>query len=106
MSDAAGRDKHRDTQTIQLAAILDVRAAGPLAAELAARRGQDVTLDACEVRRLGAQCLQVLLSARASWAAEGVCFRVSAPSDDFTDTLTLLGAASFFSSHQASGDRP
>lgn len=102
MTDAADRN----TQTIQLAPILDVRAAAPLAAELSARRGQDVTLDASEVRRLGAQCLQVLLAARASWDADGARLRVSEPSDDFTDTLTLLGAASFLSSHQAPGDRP
>lgn len=79
---------------VVLPAILDVRAASPLAAELTARRGQHVTVDASQVRRLGAQCLQVLLAARNSWKADGAEFRVVASSDDFADGLRLLGAAS------------
>ena len=81
--------------------VLDLRAAAPLAAELAARRGQDVTLDASRVRRLGAQCLQVLLSARACWQREGARFSVAAASSDFTDGLALLGATSLLPTTQA-----
>ena len=74
--------------------VLDLRAAAPLAAALAARRGLDTDVDASRVRKLGGQCLQVLLSAQACWQAEGVRFRVIAPSDDFIDGVALLGASS------------
>ena len=73
---------------------LDLRAATPLAAELAARRGLDLELDASRVRKVGGQCLQVLLSARAAWASDGLRFGVAASSGEFTEGLALLGASS------------
>lgn len=76
--------------------VLDFRAAAPLAAELTAHRGQDVTVDASRVRRLGAQCLQVLLSARTCWEHEGAQFSVVATSGGFADGLALLGATCLF----------
>ena len=79
---------------VPLPEVLDLRAAAPLAAELAARRGLDTELDASRVRKLGGQCLQVLLSAQACWQAEGRRFRVLAPSSDFADGVALLGASS------------
>ena len=45
------------------------------------------------VRRLGGQCLQVLLSAQATWAADGHAFDVVEPSPEFTESLALMGAA-------------
>ena len=76
---------------VRLSAVLDLNAAGPLAAEFLALRGRDVTVDAAAVERLGAQCLQVLLSARRTWDADGAAFAVVSASDDFTATLALLG---------------
>jgi chemotaxis protein CheX len=77
---------------VQLAAILDLNAAGPLAHELGAARGRDVSLDASAVSRLGAQCLQVLVAARTAWRSDGYGFRVVSPSDEFTAGVALLGA--------------
>ncbi len=77
---------------VRLGQVLDLNAAGPLAHELLALRGRDLELDASAVQRLGAQCLQVLLSARATWDADGAAFAVVQPSDEFTSTLALLGA--------------
>lgn len=79
---------------VLLPEMLDLRAAAPLAAELMARRGLDTELDASRVRKLGGQCLQVLLSAHACWQAEGMRFCVVAPSSDFIDGMDLLGASS------------
>ena len=79
---------------LMLPEVLDLRAAAPLAAELTARRGLDTELDASRVRKLGGQCLQVLLSAHACWQAEGRRFLVVAPSSDFTEGMALLGASS------------
>lgn len=59
------------TQTVVLESVLDLRAAGPLKANLLAARGGDVVLDGSAVERLGGLCLQVLLSALRTWRADG-----------------------------------
>ena len=85
--------------TLLLADSLDVTAAAPLCHDLLARRGQPVTLDGSQVRRIGGQCLQVLLSAQTTWAADGQAFEIVDPSDEFTDGLTLLGSLGLVASH-------
>jgi chemotaxis protein CheX len=80
-------------QTLTLGDSLEMTAAGPLHKELLGRRGRPVTLDASQVRRIGGQCLQVLLSAQATWAADGAAFQIIDPSPEFSDGLALLGAA-------------
>jgi chemotaxis protein CheX len=77
---------------VRLGSVLDLNAAAPLAAELLAARGRDLEIDASAVERLGAQCLQVLLSARATWEADGAGFAVVGPSPEFSLVLDLLGA--------------
>ena len=77
---------------LRLGQVLDLNAAGPLAHEFLALRGRNVEVDASAVERLGAQCLQVLLSARNTWDADGADFCLVAPSSEFTSTLALLGA--------------
>jgi chemotaxis protein CheX len=74
-----------------LADSLDLTAAAPLAAELLAARGKPATLDASGVQRLGAQCLQVLLAARALWSSDGLPWRVVGASPEFTDATALMG---------------
>lgn len=79
---------------VKLADTLDVRAAAPLKAELAAHRGQDVTLDASDVVRLGGLCLQVLLAAEAAWRAQGHQFRIVGASPAFLEGARLMAASS------------
>jgi chemotaxis protein CheX len=74
-----------------LAGSLDLTAAAPLAAELLAARGKPATLDASGVQRLGAQCLQVLLAARALWSSDGQPWRLVDASPEFTDAAALMG---------------
>ena len=78
-------------QPLVLADSLDLTAAAPLAAELLAARGSPATLDASGVQRLGAQCLQVLLAARALWSSDGLPWRVVNASPEFTDATALMG---------------
>ncbi|WP_297802655.1 STAS domain-containing protein [uncultured Brevundimonas sp.] len=59
------------TPVITLPAVLDMRAIEPLAAGLAAVRGQPVALEASAVERLGGLCLQLLLSAIKTWKSDG-----------------------------------
>jgi chemotaxis protein CheX len=79
--------------TVHLPEILDIRAASPLTGELLNARGRHLTIDASNVRKLGAQCVQVLLSARATWTADGYSLVVIEPSESFLDSLQTLGVA-------------
>ena len=81
---------------VVLPAVLDIRAAGPLKAEILAHRGQSLTLDASAVERLGGLCLQVLLSTRATWAADGQALTVTTgDSTAFSNQWAAFGAAPF-----------
>jgi chemotaxis protein CheX len=84
----------RELATLRLSAILDLKAAAPLKADLLAAKDHSVEIDAAHVQRLGGLCLQVLLAAQRSWAIEGKTLRVINPSTDFADGLALFGAAS------------
>ncbi len=81
------------SHTLDLPPVLDLIAAPLLLESLTGHRGQTLTLDAGNVQRLGAQCLQVLLAARAAWAADGQALALENPSDEFTATLALLGSS-------------
>lgn len=56
---------------INLPAVLDLRAVEPLKAALLEQRGQDLTLDASAVERVGGLGLQLLMSAVKTWQADG-----------------------------------
>ncbi len=76
---------------VSLGQILDLQAAEPLRAELMALRGRPLQVDASQVSRLGGLCLQVLLSARVSWAEEGLPLRIEQPSEGFLEQLAAFG---------------
>ncbi|MEP9375052.1 STAS domain-containing protein [Mesorhizobium sp. KR1-2] len=80
------------TQLIfELPAVLDLKAAPPLAERLRALRGAALTLDAGRVEWLGGQCLQVLLAAAQSWRADGAALRLAGVTAEFCDGLKRLG---------------
>ena len=56
-----------------------------------AHKGEDIDIDASDVNRVGAQCIQVLLAAAKSWRAEDQHFKVEPASEVFVKTLQLLG---------------
>ncbi len=86
-----------DTASLVLADSLDMTAAAPLKAEMLTFRGAPLTVDASGVRRVGAQCLQVLLSAQAAWEADGQPWRVSLASEEFADAVRLMGCPDLLS---------
>ena len=53
--------------------------------------GGDVTVDASVVERIDASCLQVLLSAAQTQAAQGLKLTVAQPSEFFKHAAQLLG---------------
>jgi chemotaxis protein CheX len=89
---AGDTQQHAGPANVRLGQVLDLTAAAPLAAELLAHRGRDVEVDATAVSRMGAQCLQVLLSARTTWREDGAAFAIVTPSEEFAAVLELLGA--------------
>jgi chemotaxis protein CheX len=80
-----------DTKSLVLPSILDLKAATPLVETLLPLRGSDLLLDASNVERLGGQCLQVLVSAVATWQADGFPLEFAKPSDVFIEGLAVLG---------------
>jgi chemotaxis protein CheX len=76
---------------MQLPKVLDLTAAAPLAQSLLSRRGAVLSVDASRVDRVGAQCLQVLLAAAATWKTDGVRFTLVKPSAEFLEGGRLLG---------------
>ena len=78
---------------IALPAVLDLRAADPLKAQLLAVRGQETALDASAVERLGGLCLQVLLSALATWRADGQALTFINVTEAFASQWSALGAS-------------
>jgi chemotaxis protein CheX len=83
---------------MQLADVLALNAAAVLHADILARRGRDLVVDASEVGRLGGQCLQILLAAVVAWRADGARLTFANPSAAFIEALDLFGVAP--------GDRP
>lgn len=77
--------------SLVLAPVLDLRAATPLAEQLLKHRGQTLTLDGSKVERLGALCLQVLLSAIQTWTNDGKAIQLSACSASLIEDLRVLG---------------
>ena len=81
------------SDALMLDPILDLKAAASLQAAILAHRGQALELDASAVQRLGAQCLQVLLSAQISGH-----FRLD-PLRERAEALTLRTAELLIDAH-------
>jgi chemotaxis protein CheX len=84
-------DDHDQAASLSLDPVLDIKAVSLLAENLLAHRGSDIVIDARQVERLGAQSLQVLLSAVATWRADGHLLEVANPSEAFTEGLRVFG---------------
>lgn len=76
---------------VQLAPRLDLPAASALLATLRSNTEPDVILDMSEVKHLGALCVQVLISAATTFAAEGRKFSLVNASDRVIDQLRVMG---------------
>lgn len=75
----------------RLPETLDLAAAGPLAAELMARRGKPITVDAGAVKSLGTPVLQVLIAAIRSWERDGAPFALVNCGPELVERVRLLG---------------
>jgi chemotaxis protein CheX len=94
------------SNALELPSILDLIAAPGLLEAFISRRGHTLAVNAGAVQRLGAQCLQVLLAARAAWAADGQILLLENLSDEFSASLELMGATLEDLAHDAQRDGP
>ena len=88
---------------VKLDPTLDIGAADRLHVDLLALRGRPLALDASDVQRLGGLCLQVLLSARATWRADDRPIALTTPSAAFEQAWAAFGAPDFHSIANAQG---
>lgn len=79
---------------LELPAVLDITAAAGLHGTLLGHRGAPLAVDASAVKRLGGQCLQLLISAGRTWGADGVPIRLTESSEAFQRDLALMGLSS------------
>lgn len=79
---------------VRLPEFLDLAAATPLAKTLLERRGQPIVIDGSAVHQLGAQCVQVLLSAKRTWNADGVPLSIVNCAPRMIEDLQFLGIES------------
>lgn len=79
---------------LTLDSMLDVTHAATLAGALLGQRGKDIVVDASDVQHLGAQCGQLLVAARRTWAADGHVVRFAKASAAFVENIRLLGLTS------------
>jgi len=70
---------------------LDASAAAAVKDMLLARRGNALVVDASQVRRVGAQSLQILIAAARTWQADGMSYCVTNSSSELLDTIALIG---------------
>jgi chemotaxis protein CheX len=77
--------------TFELPDMLDPTKAQTLLAAFKERRGKSIEVDAQAVALASTVCMQVLLSAAASWARDGKRFMISNPSAPFRDAVAILG---------------
>lgn len=75
--------------------VLDLGAAERLHARLLELRGQPLDIDASQVERLGGLCLQVLVSARETWRADGHSAVIGQASAAFDDAWAMFAAPGF-----------
>ncbi len=78
-------------EPLTLPDCLDSAAAVAVKDMLLERRGSALVIDASHVRRVGAQSLQILVSAARTWAADGLSFSLTNASSEFLDTIALVG---------------
>lgn len=76
---------------VTLPPVMTSRYATELLGDLQAMRGQPISLDASSVQKIGALCLQVLLSAHRTWTADGLPFCMTGTSEALASRCKLFG---------------
>lgn len=83
------------THVLTLPDKLDTAAAPDVLAAIRAARGAPLTLDASQVRGIGAVCAQILASAHLAWTGDGHPLRLTG-SAGIAGDLAVLGLSDMF----------
>ena len=83
--------KARPEERLLLPDRLDSSTAEIVLREFISRRGRPLVVDAAGVRRVGAQSLQILVSAGRTWKVDGMPLSFLNPSKELLDAVSLLG---------------
>jgi chemotaxis protein CheX len=78
-------------EALHLPEALDLRTATGLAASILTHQGNQLLLNGSKVKKVGAQCLQILVSAARMWERDGVPFALAEPSDELKNSLAVAG---------------
>ncbi|RCW27232.1 chemotaxis protein CheX [Ciceribacter lividus] len=78
-------------KSLKLAEVLDLNEASALKSSLMDLRGSGLDIDASQVKRVGAQCVQVLMAGANAWGADKKPFTLVKASEAFLKTLQLIG---------------
>lgn len=81
----------KNATTMKLATVLDLNEATSLHRAFLDARGKNITVDASGVERAGVPCIQVIVAAARAWEADTRTFTISAISEAFQKTLSLVG---------------
>lgn len=91
MNEVAEAASEQSAATLMLPDCLDSSAAAAVKGMLLARRGNALIVDASQVRRVGAQSLQILIAAARTWQSDGQSYCVTKSSSELLDTIALIG---------------
>jgi chemotaxis protein CheX len=91
MAEIAEAPLQPSSATLMLPDCLDSSAAVAVKEMLLARRGNALVVDAGQVRRVGAQSLQILIAAARTWQSDGQNYSVTNSSSELLDTIALIG---------------
>ncbi|MBT9371970.1 STAS domain-containing protein [Rhizobium sp. CSW-27] len=80
-----------ETGSLKLVSVLDLNEASVLHGQLSSMRGNDLSIDASGVDRVGVQCVQVLMAAANAWEEDKKQFVFEKVSDAFRKTMQLIG---------------
>ena len=78
-------------EPLTLPEILDLRAAAPLATSLMAAQGSSLILDGSKVKKVGAQFMQLIVSAHLTWDRDGLHLTLTNPSQELTEAFKAAG---------------
>lgn len=78
---------------LPLPETFDRKAVSAFARTLLDHRGADTVLDASGVQRMGALAVEMLISARKQWQADGKALSIRDASDPFVTSLEAVGAS-------------
>jgi len=78
-------------EPLALQEVMDLRAAAPLAARLLAAQGSSLVLDGSKVRRIGAQCMQLIVSAHLTWERDGLNLTLARASAELVEAFEIAG---------------